>query len=98
MSPAETPRLYNDVHVFSRVPNVTAADLDLAIYPLIEQVGFHEIILDPGDALFIPIGWWHQVTSLAFSVSATYTNFKWPNDGWQDHPASGSELAKAEFE
>jgi ribosomal protein L16 Arg81 hydroxylase len=50
-------------------------------------VRFEELILNPGDALFIPIGWWHQVTSLDFSVSATYTNFRWPNEGWQDHPA-----------
>jgi hypothetical protein len=90
-SPAETPRLYNDVHVFSRVSNLTAPDLDLAIYPLVEGVAFEEVMLNPGDALFIPIGWWHQITSLDFSVSATYTNFNWPNDGWQDHPAGATE-------
>lgn len=89
-SPAETPRLYNDVHVFSRVRNVTAPDLDLAAFPLLEGAFFQEIILKPGDALFIPIGWWHQITSLDFSVSATYTNFRWPNEGWQDHPAGAN--------
>jgi hypothetical protein len=88
VSPGETPHLYNDVHVFSRVGDLTAADS--AKYPLLNGVGFHEIILSPGDALFIPIGWWHQVTSLDFSVSATYTNFRWPNEGWQDHPSSAA--------
>jgi hypothetical protein len=84
VSPGETPRLYNDLHVFSRIKDLTAADF--ATFPLLNGVGFQEIILNPGDALFIPIGWWHQVTSLDFSVSATHTNFKWPNEGWQDHP------------
>jgi hypothetical protein len=91
VSPAETPRLYNDVHVFSRVGNLTAPDLDLATYPLVEGVAFEEVMLNPGDALFIPIGWWHQITSLDFSVSATYTNFNWPNEGWQDHPTGAGE-------
>jgi hypothetical protein len=91
VSPGETPRLYNDVHVFSRVGDLTA--VDFATYPLMNGVGFQEIILNPGDALFIPIGWWHQVTSLDFSVSATYTNFKWPNEGWQDHPDSAAAEA-----
>lgn len=92
-SPAETPRLYNDVHVFSRVRNLAAPDLDLATYPLVEGVAFEEVMLNPGDALFIPIGWWHQITSLDFSVSATYTNFNWPNEGWQDHPAGAAETS-----
>jgi hypothetical protein len=84
---AETPRLYNQVHVFSAVGDLTAPDV-AARFPLLDGLSFHELILEPGDALFIPIGWWHQITSLDFSVSATYTNFRWPNEGWQDHPAS----------
>jgi hypothetical protein len=88
VSPAETPRLYNDLHVFSAVRNLTAPDLSQ--FPLVESVERHEIVLNPGDALFIPIGWWHQITSLDFSVSATYTNFRWPNAGWEDHPQRGA--------
>jgi hypothetical protein len=90
VSPAETPRLYNDVHVFSRLRDLTAPDLDGAAFPLAQGVSYHEVMLEPGDALFIPIGWWHQIRSLEFSVSATYTNFKWPNEGWQDHPDSSA--------
>jgi hypothetical protein len=84
-SPAETPRLYNDVHVFSSVGDVMAPDLD-AVFPLLKEVAFQELVLNPGDALFIPVGWWHQITALDFSVSATYTNFRWPNENWHDHP------------
>ena len=43
--------------------------------------------LQPGQALYIPVGWWHQVASLDFSVSITYTNFHWPNDFHIGHPA-----------
>jgi hypothetical protein len=86
-SPSETPRLYNDTHVFSRIGDVTDPNLDLGKFPLVKDVCFHEVILEAGDALFIPIGWWHQVQSLEFSVTGTYTNFKWPNEGWEFHPA-----------
>ena len=48
-----------------------------------------DILLEPGEALFIPIGWWHQVEALDFSVSMTYTNFLWPNQGYLEHPQRG---------
>ena len=80
VSPAETPRLYNDQHVFSRVADILAPDLDLKRFPLLDGVRYQALELAPGDALFIPIGWWHQVRSLDFSASVTFTNFVWPND------------------
>ncbi|MGH6985963.1 MAG: DUF6065 family protein [Caulobacteraceae bacterium] len=86
-SAAETPKLYNDRHVFSEIKDVTDPNLDLSAYPALEQVRFHDITLEAGEALFIPIGWWHQVTSLEFSVTATFTNFLWPNDGFSGYPA-----------
>ncbi len=87
LAPAcETPRLYNDHHVFSEIRDVMAHDVDLARYPKLRDIQQYELILEPGDALFIPIGWWHQLTALDFSVSATCTNFRWPNLGWESHP------------
>lgn len=83
-SPLETPNLYNTRHVFSVIKDVTTASL--ADFPKLQHVGFLDFTLEAGDALFIPIGWWHQVTALDFSVSATYTNFRWPNLGWGTHP------------
>jgi hypothetical protein len=80
MAPAETPRLYNDHHVFSQVHDVLAPYLDLKKFPLLDGVRYQALDLAPGDALFIPVGWWHQVRSLDFSASATFTNFVWPND------------------
>ena len=44
-------------------------------------------LLTPGDLLFIPIGWWHQVRSESFSTMLTYTSFHWPNAGHENYPA-----------
>lgn len=38
-----------------------------------------DIILLPGQALFIPIGWWHCVRTTGMSCMISYTNFVFPN-------------------
>lgn len=83
--PEETPRLYNDQHVFSRVPDLESAELDR--FPRLRGLRMHQVELGPGDALFIPVGWWHQVRALDFSISITHTNFIWPNDAYRTYPA-----------
>ena len=83
VSPDATPRLYNDQHVFSRIGDIEG---DLTGFPDAEDVRTHVVDLYPGDALFIPIGWWYQVRSHDFSVSITNTNFIWPNDGYSGFP------------
>lgn len=73
----QVPWLYNDVHVFSKVdfPNV-----DLSKHPMMEHVTPVELTIEPGDALFIPIGWWHCVDGLDKSISISFTNFNAPNN------------------
>jgi hypothetical protein len=83
---SETPNLYNDSHVFSRIPDVTDPAIDLSAFPRLADVTFHEVVLQPGEILYIPIGWWHQVEALDFSVSLTFTNFRWRNDWSQGFP------------
>ena len=42
-----------------------------------------ELVLAPGEALFIPAGWWHQVDALDPSISVSILDLAWPNDfGW----------------
>jgi hypothetical protein len=76
ISPLETPKLYNFNNVFSPV------DIDrpdLARYPLFAQVKVLEVIAEPGDTVFLPLGWWHQVSSLDVSLSFSYSNLAVPN-------------------
>lgn len=78
-APGETPKLYNDHHVFSRIEDLESPDFTLERYPAAAGLGTHTVEIGPGDILFVPIGWWHQVRALDFSVSITHTNFIWPN-------------------
>jgi len=85
LPPSETPRLYNHRHVFSAVHDITDEG-QLARYPLARGAELVEVDLAAGDLLYVPLGWWHQVTALDFSVTLTYTNFRWPNEGSDSFP------------
>ena len=77
----ETELVYNHVGVYSEV-DCEAPDYEK--YPLFREVSRVDVILEPGQALFIPVGWWHQVRSLDVSVSLSFTNFMVANDyAWE---------------
>jgi len=76
ISPEQTPLMYNHVGVFSKVDGENP---DLEKYPLYKNVKIVEFILEPGEAIFIPVGWWHHVKSLEVSISVSFTNFVFPN-------------------
>jgi len=44
-------------------------NVDLETYPKFAHVEWHECVLEPGDVLFIPAMWFHNVTALDFAVS-----------------------------
>ena len=77
VSPLETPRLDNRVGVFSPVD---LAQPDLARWPALADVTVLDVTLAPGETLFVPVGWWHQVRSLDISISLSFTNVALPND------------------
>lgn len=83
---SEVGRLYNHRHVFSEISDLEDPAVDGTLYPRIDGARVYGIELGPGEILFIPIGWWHQVKALDFSVSLTYTNFLWPNDASSTYP------------
>ena len=83
--PSQTHLMYNHRHVFSEVHDIDSEER-LAAFPLAQQATPVAVILEPGDALFVPFGWWHQVRSLEFSAMLTYTGFLWPNDPWKTFP------------
>jgi hypothetical protein len=79
ISPLDTPKVYNHHHVYSAITDLDAP-IDDAQYPLFKDATIFTVTLNPGDALFIPIGWWHHVRSLDVSVTLTCTSFVRAND------------------
>lgn len=78
--------MYNHIHVFSALGDIEHPAFDMERFPDFAQARVLDVTLLPGDALFLPIGWWHQVRSLDFSVTLTYTNFRWNNSHHQSYP------------
>lgn len=44
------------------------------------DVPAHRVELQPGEALFIPVGWWHRVEALEPSVNLALTCLRFPNN------------------
>jgi hypothetical protein len=91
---SEIGKLYNDQHVFSEIADLEAPGLDPARHPRLAELRFYDVLLEPGEILFVPVGWWHQVKSLDFSVTVTFTNFRWRNDAYASYP-QGSHRSDA---
>jgi ribosomal protein L16 Arg81 hydroxylase len=76
ISPMDTHRVSNSVGVYSDVDPL-APDLDR--FPRFAGVRQYQISVGPGDAVFVPVGWWHHVTALERSISLSSTRFVYPN-------------------
>ncbi len=83
---SDVGKLYNDQHVFSEISDLDDPGIDLARHPRLTELRLYDVQLEPGEILFVPFGWWHQVKSLDFSVTITFTNFRWRNDSYADYP------------
>lgn len=87
IDPLRARYVYNDDGVFSMVD---AANPDYSRFPLYAYADPITVLLEPGDALFIPVGWWHHVESLDLSASLSFTNFVFPNEYHWRHPSSSN--------
>jgi hypothetical protein len=77
----ELPKIYNKDRYYSEVD---PEQVNFKKYPLFKKAITLDTIVNPGDILFIPVGWWHWVESLEVSISVTFSNFKVPgyNNSW----------------
>lgn len=48
-----------------------------------------ETVIGPGEALFLPVGWWHAVESLSLSVSVSFTSFQRSNAHHEEYHSYG---------
>ncbi|HEY6314162.1 MAG TPA: cupin-like domain-containing protein [Streptosporangiaceae bacterium] len=73
---SQWPLTYTDARFFS---GIDAEKPDLSGRPGFDQATVLDVILEPGDVLFIPVGWSHQVRTLEPSMMISFTNFLFPN-------------------
>jgi hypothetical protein len=69
--------LYNEVAGFSRFD---PENPDFKKYPLSARATQMRTTIRAGEALFLPVGTWHQVRSLAPSISLSMSQFVFPNE------------------
>ena len=75
ISPDDSEYLYPvEKDEFKNVSNVNPELPDYEKYPLFKNVRQSSVLLEPGDVIYIPPNWWHQVRSLDVSISL---NFWW---------------------
>ena len=76
VSPLSGPSLYNDFDVYSKVD---FENLDLQRFPDAARVQVLDVVVEPGETVFLPLAWWHQVSSLDRCISLSFTNIDVPN-------------------
>lgn len=79
----QVPYIYNDKHVYSAIDFTS---IDQNKFPLMKNIRPIEVILNPGEAVFIPIGWWHCVEGLDVSMSISFTDFNLNNNFFKGYP------------
>jgi LPS sulfotransferase NodH len=75
-APEEIPYVYNRQGVYS---DVDPESPDTEAFPHYQRVHTTTVTLEAGQALFVPVGWWHHVRSLDVSVSVSTTSFSFDN-------------------
>ncbi|PUA80285.1 cupin-like domain-containing protein [Nocardioides currus] len=81
----DTPLMRNSQHCYS---DWTTADLP-AGPAHDDRPAVHEVTIGPGEALFIPVGWWHHVEGLDQTIGMSFTGFVWDNDFYSGYTTFG---------
>ena len=83
ISPLQTPLVYNQARYYSPV-DLDAPDL--ARYPRFKDATVLDVVVEPGETIFLPLAWWHQVTSLDVCLSFSFSCMAFPNSFSYDNP------------
>jgi hypothetical protein len=75
--PEDTALVYHDRGVYSEVD---IESVDERAFPLFKHASQYQTELASGDALLIPVGWWHHVRALEPTVSVSAAAFTLKND------------------
>ena len=73
----DIPFMYNNFHWFSRIDGRL---VPAQTRPPLDEPQIHDVILDRGELLFLPIGWLQHVEAIEVSVTVSFTNFIFDND------------------
>jgi hypothetical protein len=76
VSPLQTPLVANHIGVFSKLRMEAP---HLGRHPLPPELRVIDLTVEPGETLFVPVGWWHHVRTIGTNVSLSFTNFALPN-------------------
>ncbi|TYZ64293.1 hypothetical protein PybrP1_013126 [[Pythium] brassicae (nom. inval.)] len=80
------------------VPDITAEDIDREQFPHVHEARVVRVVQESGEAIFVPSGWYHQVTNLEDTISINHNWFNGHNarpvwDFFQrEHAAVEAEL------
>jgi hypothetical protein len=70
--PFDMDKVYVERVCFS---GVDLGKLDYSRFPRMRSASILEVVVGPGEFLFIPVGWWHWVKALDVSISVSFTSF-----------------------
>jgi Rps23 Pro-64 3,4-dihydroxylase Tpa1-like proline 4-hydroxylase len=79
----ELPNMYLEDKYYSAVD---IEKPDPARFPRFPFASIQSATVEPGDVLFIPVGWWHWVKSLDVSISVTFSRFRVPGQNTEWRP------------
>lgn len=77
--PRDVSNLY-PYHALSAAPHISKVNLDTATseeFPLLDGLVGYEAIVESGDVLYMPPGWWHQVWTTKDSIAVNFWWFRW---------------------
>ncbi len=76
----QVPYMYNNNHVFSDIGDIKPSESELVKFNEFNKASIIKVELEPGDSLFIPIGYWHHVVGRTPNISLTITNMNVDNN------------------